>query len=43
MIYCKAPFDPELVPSAASTFYTGVDLFMTPSLRSFGFNVKVNF
>ena len=43
MIYCRAPFDPELVPSASSTFYTGVDLFMTPSLRNLGFNVKVNF
>lgn len=43
MIYCKAPFDPELVSSASDTFYTGVDLFMTSSLRSFGFNVKLNF
>lgn len=43
MIYCKAPFDPELVPSAASTFYTGVDNFMMPSLRNLGFNVKINF
>lgn len=43
MIYCKAPFDPELVPSAASTFYTGVDYFMQPSLRSMGFNVKISF
>ena len=43
MIYCKAPFDPELVSTASSTFYTGVDLFMTPSLRSLGFNVKLNF
>lgn len=43
MIYCRAPFDPELVPSASSTFYTGVDMFMTPSLRNFGFNVKINF
>jgi len=43
MIYCKAPFDPELVASASSTFYTGVDYFMQPSLRNFGFNVKLKF
>ena len=43
MIYCKAPFDPELVASATSTFYTGVDYFMQPSLRNFGFNVKIQF
>ncbi len=43
MIYCKAPFDPELVSSASDTFYSGVDLFMTPSLRNLGFNVKINF
>ena len=43
MIYCKAPFDPELVASATNTFYTGVDYFMQPSLRNFGFNVKVQF
>jgi hypothetical protein len=43
MIYCKAPFDPELVASATNTFYTGVDYFMQPSLRNFGFNIKVQF
>ncbi|MDR2628003.1 MAG: SusC/RagA family TonB-linked outer membrane protein [Dysgonamonadaceae bacterium] len=43
MIYCKAPFDPELVASASSTFYTGVDYFMQPSLRNFGFNINVQF
>ncbi len=43
MIYCKAPFDPELAPSASSTFYTGVDNFMQPSLRNIGFNVKIQF
>lgn len=43
MIYCKAPFDPELVASASSTFYTGVDYFMQPSLRNWGFNLKVQF
>ncbi|MDR1743784.1 MAG: SusC/RagA family TonB-linked outer membrane protein [Dysgonamonadaceae bacterium] len=43
MIYCKAPFDPELVASATNTFYTGVDYFMQPSLRNFGFNIKLQF
>jgi hypothetical protein len=43
MIYCKAPFDPELVASATNTFYTGVDYFMQPSLRNLGFNVKLQF
>lgn len=43
MIYCKAPFDPELAASASSTFYTGVDYFMQPSLRNFGFSVKLQF
>ncbi|NDV77967.1 SusC/RagA family TonB-linked outer membrane protein [Dysgonomonas sp. 511] len=43
ILYCKAPFDPELVPSASSTFYTGVDNFMTPSLRNMGFSVKLQF
>jgi TonB-linked SusC/RagA family outer membrane protein len=43
MIYCKAPFDPELVASASNTFYTGVDYFMQPSLRNIGFSVKLQF
>jgi TonB-linked SusC/RagA family outer membrane protein len=43
MIYCKAPFDPELVASATNTFYTGVDYFMLPSLRNLGFNINVQF
>jgi TonB-linked SusC/RagA family outer membrane protein len=43
MIYCKAPFDPELVASSTNTFYTGVDYFMQPSLRNIGFNVKLQF
>lgn len=43
MIYCKAPFDPELVASASSTYYTGVDYFMQPSLRNIGFSVKLQF
>lgn len=39
MIYCEAPFDPELTPSTA-TFGQGNDYFMQPSVRSFGFGVK---
>jgi hypothetical protein len=43
LIYCKAPFDPELVASATNTFYTGVDYFMQPSLRNIGFSIKLQF
>ena len=43
MIYCKAPFDPEVSPSPGSTYYQGVDLFMQPSSRELGFNVKLSF
>lgn len=42
MIYNKAPFDPEAVASAGN-YYQGMDNFMMPSLRSFGFNVNFNF
>ena len=43
MIYCKAPFDPEMTPSTTSNFYQGVDYFMQPSTRNIGFNVKFQF
>jgi TonB-linked SusC/RagA family outer membrane protein len=43
LLYCKAPFDPEVVSSASSTYYTGVDYFMQPSLRNMGFSLKVQF
>ena len=43
MIYCKAPFDPELSASTSSNYYMNVDYFMQPSLRNVGFNVKVQF
>ena len=43
MIYCKAPFDPELTTSASSNFYQGFDAYMLPSTRNFGFNVKFQF
>lgn len=43
MIYCKAPFDPELSAATASNYYMNVDYFMQPSLRNIGLNVKVQF
>ena len=43
MIYCKAPFDPELSANTTSTFYQGYDCFMMPSTRNLGFNVKLQF
>lgn len=43
MIYCKAPFDPEVSASTSSSFYQGVDYFMQPNTRNFGFNVKLQF
>ena len=41
MIYNKAPFDPE-VSASTGTYYQGIDYWMMPSLRSIGFNIKVN-
>ena len=42
MIYCKAPFDPEVIASTGNN-YQGIDYFMMPSLRSMGFNIKLDF
>lgn len=42
MIYNKAPYDPETTASTG-TYYQGFDYFMQPSLRSLGFNVKIQF
>lgn len=42
MIYCKAPFDPELTASTGS-YLQGVDYFMQPSMRSMGFNLQLKF
>nr|WP_315552554.1 SusC/RagA family TonB-linked outer membrane protein [Segatella oris] len=42
MIYCKAPFDPELT-SSTGTYGQGNDYFMQPSLKSYGFSVKFKF
>lgn len=42
MIYKESPFDPEAVATTGN-YYQGIDHFMMPSLRSFGFNVKLIF
>ena len=42
MLYCKAPFDPEVV-SGAGNYSMGIDYFMMPSTRNLGFSVKVTF
>ena len=42
MIYNKAPFDPEAIATTGN-YYQGIDHFMMPSLRNFGFNVRVTF
>lgn len=43
MIYCKAPFDPEMSPSTQSNYYQSYDYFMQPTTRNIGFSVKLNF
>lgn len=40
MIYCKAPFDPE-VAFSTGTYNQNIDYLMTPSLRNLGFSLKV--
>lgn len=42
MIYNKAPFDPESV-ATTNSFYQGIDYFMLPSMRTFGFNMSFKF
>jgi len=42
MIYCKAPFDPE-VTANTGTYGQGLDYFMQPSLRTMGFSLKLRF
>lgn len=42
MIYNKAPFDPESIATTGN-YYQGIDHFMMPSLRNFGFSVRVTF
>lgn len=43
MIYNKAPYDPDSVASSTDTFYQGIDYFMMPSTRNFGFNIRIKF
>ncbi len=40
MIYCSAPFDPE-VTASTGTYNQAIDYFMQPSLRNIGFSVKI--
>ncbi|MGJ1361465.1 SusC/RagA family TonB-linked outer membrane protein [Sphingobacterium spiritivorum] len=42
MFYNKAPFDPELTASTG-TYFQGIDYFMPPSQRSFGFSIRAAF
>ncbi|OQP56661.1 SusC/RagA family TonB-linked outer membrane protein [Niastella populi] len=42
LLYSRAPFDPELTANTG-TYFQGIDYFMAPSQRSFGFSVKLNF
>ncbi len=41
MIYCKAPFDPEVSGDTSSSYYQSVDYFMQPTTRNFGFNISI--
>lgn len=40
MLYCTAPFDPE-VTASTGTYNQGIDYFMQPSMRNVGFSVKL--
>lgn len=42
MLYNKAPFDPESI-SSTGNYAQGLDYFMLPSQRSFGFSLKAKF
>ena len=42
MIYNKAPFDPESIATTGN-YYQGIDYFMTPNTRNFGFNLRLKF
>ncbi len=42
MIYNKAPFDPEAIATTGN-YYQGIDYFMTPNTRNFGFNLRIRF
>ncbi len=42
MIYCKAPFDPELT-ATTGTYGQGSEYLGAPSLRNIGFSLKIQF
>jgi hypothetical protein len=42
LIYCKAPFDPESV-ATTSSYYQGIDNFISPSTRNVGLSLRLNF
>lgn len=42
MIYNKAPFDPESIATTGN-YYQGLDYFMMPGTRNFGFNIRLKF
>ena len=42
MIWNKAPFDPESIATTGN-YYQGIDYFMMPNTRNFGFNVRLKF
>ena len=42
MIYNKAPFDPESIATTGN-YYQGIDYFMMPNTRNFGFNLRLKF
>lgn len=42
MIYCKAPFDPEMMANSGN-YYQGIDYFMVPSTRNVGLSVRLKF
>lgn len=42
MIYNKAPFDPESIATTGN-YYQGLDYFMMPNTRNFGFNIRLKF
>ena len=39
-LYNKAPYDPELTANTG-TYFQGIDYFMSPSLRSIGFSLRL--
>lgn len=42
MIYNKAPFDPEVIATTGN-YYQGIDNYMLPNTRNFGFNLRLKF